>query len=91
MPARARPREGRAAPWRVGREVRPGAVGCGANCDGGVGSACILLLLAALPRARLYYRCALSRGPNEGPGLRVRAEAGILLCYVMYLATQDIF
>ena len=29
------------------------------------------------------YRCAVSRGPNEGPGLRVRAEAGIMLCYVM--------
>ena len=27
------------------------------------------------------YRCAVSRGPNEGPGLRVRAEAGIMLCY----------
>ena len=33
------------------------------------------------------YRCAVSRGPNEGPGLRVRAEAGTMLCvlncYVM--------
>jgi len=27
------------------------------------------------------YRCTISRGPNEGPGLCVRAEA--VLCYVM--------
>ena len=31
------------------------------------------------------YRCAVSRGPNEGPGLRVRAEAGLMLCYVVML------
>ena len=70
--------------------ARPGR-GCGANCDGGVGSACILPLLAVLPRVRLYYRRALSRGPNEGPGLRVRAEAYIVMlyCYVIDVRSLD--
>ena len=52
----------------------------------------ILSLLAMLRRViRLASTDArlVSRGPNEGPGLRVRAEAGILLCYVMlcYIVT----
>ena len=64
--------------------MRLRAVGRGANCDEGGWKRVHLPLLAALPRVLLYYRCALRRGPSEGPGLRVRAEAGILLCYVMF-------